>query len=273
MITLLKHEFLQTRAMLGIVVGISAVITLAGALLAATRWPVIAVLGESVALMSTFLLVPLAQVLLAAQFWRSGFGRGGYLTQTLPQKGTTIYWAKLLWAWLVSLIGVVVALAIALPAGALIMRGTGQEQPILASLREGWSTLAELAPGWGVPAALATVAALVLVWPTQYFFAASVGSQAPLNRLGVGGPILVWVATYVVVQVITFVSFATVPVAVGFSGDRLTLETFDLFAEMSAGSTGPADVMPIGFLPALLLTAVACVVWSLHSWKRRVSLV
>ncbi|MEG3613950.1 hypothetical protein [Isoptericola haloaureus] len=65
-------------------------------------------------------------------------------------------------------------------------------------------------------------------------------SGACVTRLGVGGPILVWVGLYIAGQILTFASLVAVPV---------------------------------GFVPALLLLGAVCLGWTLHSWKRKVSLV
>lgn len=274
MITLLKHEFFRTRDMLALVAGVAVLLALAGTLLAATGVPVLASVGLVVGLAAVFGLVPAAQLMLTVAYWRSSYGRTGYLTQTLPVKGSRIYWAKLLWAWLVSLAGVAVSVGIVLAAAPLVSRGTGgQSDAMLTAIREGWATLNEVTGPLGVAAAIVAMLAMVLIWPTQYFFAASIGSQAPLNRMGVGGSVLVWVALYLTVQVLTFASFAAIPLAVGMAGDRLAFVRFDLFAEMAAGSSSSAEVMPVGFLPALLAISVACIAWSVRSWNRRVSLV
>jgi hypothetical protein len=272
MILLLKHELLRTRAMLGIVAGAAVLVAAAGALFAATGWPVLAPLGTLLVVGAVFGLVPAAQIVLAVAYWRSGYGREGYLTQTLPVRGSAIYWSKTLWAWLVSLVGVALGVGMALAVSPLLARGAGTAwADVLRGLRQSWGMLTEMAPGWAVVAVALALVALVLIWPVQYFFAASIGSQAPLNRLGVGGPVLVWLGVYFVTQVVTFASFAAVPLAVGVDGGRLSVVRFDLFAEMVAGS--PADVMPIGFLPALLLVALLCIGWTVRSWNRRVSLV
>lgn len=42
---------------------------------------------------------------------------------------------------------------------------------------------------------------------------------------------------------------------------------------MTVGVNASADVMPVGFFPALLLVTVVCLGWSVRSWNRRVSLV
>ncbi|WP_277211320.1 hypothetical protein [Isoptericola croceus] len=272
MITLLKHELLRTRAMLALVGGVAVLVAVVGALFAATGWPALAPFGLVLAMGAIFAVVPAAQILLAVVYWQSSYGRMGYLTQTLPVRGSSIYWAKIVWAWLVSLAGAALSVGLVLAVSPLLARGVAVERgDLFRPLREGWALLTEMAPAWAVVAMVVLLVALVLIWPAQYFFAASIGSEAPLNRLGVGGPILVWLGVYFVTQVLTFVSFAAVPLAVGVEGDQLGIVRFDLFAEMVAGSS--ADVMPIGFLPALLLSTLVCLGWTARSWNRRVSLV
>lgn len=273
MITLLKHEYVRTRAMLVVVTGVAVLLALAGALLGLTGLPVLSTFGTVVVVVVAFALVPVAQILLAVHYWQSSYGRTGYLTQTLPVPGSTIYWAKMLWAWLVSIVGLVVSVGIGVAGTSLAAAGDGGELQVQLSLREGWQTLLEVAPGWRAAALVAAFVALILAYPTQYFFAASIGSQAPMNRLGAGGPVLVWLGLYLVSQVLVFVSFVAVPVAVGMEDGRLTFVRFDVLAEMTAGAGTSPDVMPVGFVPALMLVAVACLVATVHSWRRKVSLV
>ena len=274
MIKLLKHEFIQTRELLALVAGAALLLAVAGTLLAATGWPVLAQLGLVAGSVAVFGLVPAAQIMLTVAYWRSSYGRTGYLTQTLPVKGSTIYWAKMLWTWLVSLVGVALSVGILLAAAPVVAVGMGaQPDFVLTSLRDGWATFNEVAPTWAVVAAVATMLVMILILPTQTFFAASIGNQAPLNRMGVGGPVLVWLGLYVATQVLTFASFALVPLAVGIKDAGLGIVRFDLFAEMAAGSSGNTDVMPVGFVPALLLITVVCIGWTVRSWQRRVSLV
>lgn len=274
MFTLLKHEFLRTRDMLALVAGVAVLLALAGTLLVATGVPILASVGLVAGLAVVFGLVPAAQLMLTVTYWRSSYGRTGYLTQTLPLRGSTIYWSKLLWAWLVSLVAAALSVGMVLAAAPVVSGATGgQTDALFTTLRQGWAQLGELAPGWGVPSALAAFVVMILIWPTQYFFAASIGSQSPLNRLGIGGPVLVWLGLYLAVQVITFASFAVVPLAIGMDGDRLGVVPFNLFAEIAAGTSNTAEVMPVGFLPGLLAVSAVCIAWSVRSWNRRVSLV
>ncbi|UFU06112.1 hypothetical protein [Ruania halotolerans] len=271
MSTLLKHEFLRTRGLLALILGAAVLVATVGALLAATGWPVIAAVGVLACVVAVFGLLPATQLVLAIEYWRSSYGRTGYLTQTLPVRGSTIYWAKIIWAWVVSLAGAALTLGLTLAVAPAVARGTGgQPAQILTSIREAWQTLIDVAPTWLVLAAVLALIALILVWPVHYFFAASIGSQAPLNRWGIGGPVVVWLVLYVTTQIVTFASFAAVPLAVGLNGDQLGIVQFELFAEIAAGSS--ANVMPVGFVPALLIITGVCLGWSVHSWNRKVSL-
>lgn len=274
MITLLKHEFIQTRAMLAFVAGVAVLTSCAGTLLAVTGWPILSELGYAAGVIAVIGLVPAAQIMLTVVYWRSSYGRTGFFTQTLPVRGSTIYWAKMLWAWIVSIVGVLLSLGILLAAAPIVASSNGgQPDVLLAALREAWTSLNEMAPIWGVIAGVAAMLAMVLIWPTQYFFAASIGAQAPMNRMGAGGPIVVWIGVYVAVQVLVFLSFAAVPLAIGVDGGSLAVVPFSVFAEIGAASGNPTEVMPIGFVPALLLITLVCIVWTTRSWNRRVSLV
>ena len=101
--TLLKHEWLRTRGALGMYFGITVLVGLLGSLLGASGWSVLSVLGLLLAFLAVLVLVPGVQLLLVADYWRSGYGRTGYFTQSIPVRGATIFRAKLLWAVLVSL--------------------------------------------------------------------------------------------------------------------------------------------------------------------------
>lgn len=270
--TVLKHEVIRTRAMLGLAAGVALLLALAGTALAATGWPVLAQLGLVLLLGVVFGLLPACQLLLAVDYWRSSYGRTGYLTHTLPLPGPTLYWGKIVWAWLVSVATTLVSVGVAVASsGVLSARdGATMESPA-AVLREAWTALADVTSGWDMATIVVLALTYVLMAPTQYFFAGSVGSEAPMNRLGVGGPVLVWLGLYLAIQLLTFVSFAVVPLGVGLTDGQLSLVPFRMFDEIAAGSS--PDVMPVGFVPTLLLVSAACVVWTVRSWKRRVSLV
>lgn len=271
--TLLKHEWLRTRSMLAAIAGVALVLSVLGSALSATRWPLISTIGAYAVIVTTAALVPAVQLALAADYWRSSYGRTGYFTQTLPLRGPTIFRAKLLWAFIASLgalVGVAVLAALAFPGTA---RGLGHAElnPFVA-FGDFWSSLMETAPLWQVIVGLVLSLTLgVFLWPVQYYCAVSLGSEEPRNRLGAGGPILVWLVLYVLTQLITLAGLLLVPLGIGATGDDLGIVSYAPLSELTSGN--PEDVMPLGIIPALALIGASCLWLTVRSWRSRVSLV
>lgn len=54
---------------------------------------------------------------------------------------------------------------------------------------------------------------------------------------------------------------------------QLGMVRWTVFAEMAARSDGPDDIMPIGFVPVMLLVTLVCLAQAVHPWTSRVSAV
>lgn len=272
-LTLLTHEWLRTRGRLLTVAGVAALLVAVGTLLAATGWAVISTIGGFGAVAAALAVIPVAQVLLAVDYWRSSYGREGYFTQTLPIAGPRIYRAKLLWAWTVTLGALAVGAALLLAAWPGIARGLGMpETNPFTVVGDLWSVATARADAWQILLGLGLTLVMFLVWPVQYYFAASFGSEAPRNRLGAGGPVLTWVVLYVVLQLASVLGLFLVPYAVGMVDGGLGILPFDALAELRAGDTSD-DLFPLGVLPPILLITALCLWRTVRSWDRKVSLV
>lgn len=271
--TLMKHEWLRTRGLLGTIGAIALLLVAAGTALTATGWPGISLIGMLMVVGSLLGLVPALQITLTIHFWQSSFSRTGYFTQSLPVRGPTIYAAKLLWALLVSLGGLLVTLGLLVAAWPVIAGQLGAEGNPFTVIQQLWTSTAAVASTPLLIAGIALFVAMILVWPIQYFFAASVGSETPLNRLGLGGPVVVFLGLYLASQVLTFLGIAALPWGIAVVDGQLGLERWSVFTEMAAGSASRDDIMPIGFLPVILLVTLLCLLRSIHSWRSRVSLV
>lgn len=269
--TLFVHEFLRTRGMLGVLLAAATAFVVVGSLLVLTGWPALATIGLIAGILAVGALLPLAQLGLAVDYWRSAYGRTGYLTQTLPVAGSTIYGARLLYGAVVTaalglwsvVLGLLMAYVVARPATppgestfGFLMAGLREEMPLVS-------------PAVGIGFALLI---FVFAWGylTQYYFAASIGSESPLGRFGAFGPILVWFGLYLVFQVVLFVGIVAVPFGIGSVGGSLGIVPVDLWAAMRTGAS--PDVMPLGFVPAFLLLTAALIWRTAHSWSRKVSL-
>ena len=269
--TLIKHEVLRTRTFLAIVFGAATLLTLVGWLMAYTPWSVVQILGIVVmfATVSVFILV--LQLALAYDYWRSSYTKTGYFTQSLPAKGSTIYGAKLLWGGLVVVVGTIWNLVLLIPVVMGIAHTQG-ETVTFANLRELLSFAWAAAPAWawlvlGVLFLITIVGSLA-----TYYFAASVGSEAWINKLGIGGPIIVAFAAYTILQILLFLGILAVPLGLAGNGDGTLSLTSVNFYEMFVAE-GNDNVMPLGFFPVFLI-AMAVMVWrTVVSWNKKVSLV
>lgn len=268
---MLKHEWIRTRALIGWIVGIAALLVVVGAVFVALDWPVLGALGQGFALAGLIAAIPVTQLALAFDFWRSSFGRTGYFTQTLPIPGARIFWAKLGWHLIVTvaLLPVVAALGLVLISAANISAGLSANP--FVQVRELWSQVtAATSPGQLILIAAMSLGLLAFL-SVQYLFAASIGAEAPLHRFGASAPILVYVGLYLTLQVVTFGALLAIPFGLGMSEDGLAVVRFSLL-EMMADGSSTADAMPLGFLPVFGLAALVLLWRTAKSWNSKISL-
>lgn len=271
--TLMKHEWLRTRGLLGTIGAIVLVLVAAGTALTATGWPGISLIGMLMVMVPLGGLIPAAQIVLTIHYWQSSYSRTGYFTQSLPVRGPTIYAAKLLWALLISLAGLLMSVGLLLAAWPVLAGQLGAERNPFSIIQQMWSAGAAVTSTPLLIAGIVVFVGMILVWPIQYFFAASVGSETPLNRLGLGGPVIVFLGLYLASQILVFAGMAAFPWGIAMADGQLGVEHWSVFTEMAAGSDSRNDIMPIGFLPVILLVTLACLLRTVHSWRSRVSLV
>lgn len=269
--TLIRHEAIRTRGLLATIFGAAAILTVVGAVLAATMWPLISQVGLLMAIVGAVATVPASQLGLAWDYWQSGYRRIGYFTQTLPVRGRTIYWARLAWGVAVLVAGllwssVLGILAFFGTAGSFGMRPFD----VFPLVGDWFSALAAVLPWWGwiaLPVLLLVFVGFTLV---QYYFAASIGSERRLVSLGIGGPVLVWFAVYMAMQLVFLVFMFVVPLGIGVIDGTLALTSENFFAAVIANEQ-PGS-MPAGIIPAFVLATIALVWRTVVSWERKVSL-
>ena len=271
--TLLKHEWLRTFGLLGTIIGAAPLVVGAGILLTATGWPVISTVGMMLAVLAIGGLVPVVQLTLTVHYWRSSYSRTGYFTHSLPIRGSKIYTAKLTWAVIVTLITTLVAFGLGLLFWPVAADQFDAERNPFSVLGQLWNTITEVSSPMSLTIGAVMALVLLVIWPVHYFFAASIGSETPLNRYGLGGPVLVYVGLYLVMQVVAFAGLFAIPWGIGIANGNLGVVPFNLFKEFTIGVSTTNDIMPLGFLPAIALITLVCLVRTLYSWNRKVSLV
>ena len=270
--TIIKHEFIRARGWLAQVFGGATLLVATGSALALTDWPMVSTFGVVLGAFAVVALLPVAQLALAWDYWRSSYRRIGYFTQTLPIRGATQYWARLIWGTAVSLLALAWSIVLGVGLWYGSMRVTDSRPADLWDTVTGtWELATQAAPAWFWVLALLLVVLLMLSNVAAYYFAASVGSERRFAGLGAGGPVLVWVLIYFAIQLAFVVAIVTVPWGVGLVDGRLGLVQQDFLSLLAANEE--TDVMPIGFLPVLVLMVVPLVWRTIVSWERKVSLV
>ncbi|MDX2355932.1 hypothetical protein [Dietzia sp. PP-33] len=271
--TLLKHEWLRTRGQLANLFGLIALVGVLGSLLAAAGWPLLSQLGLALGMLAAVVAVPAVQLAMAADYWRSGYGRTGYFTHSIPVRGSRIFWVKLAWAMIVSLAAIVLTAVLALLAWWAAARESGLPSPSWSVFSDAWSTVTAVAPAWMIVCGLLLGLGSFLVWPVYYYFSVSLGHERRLAGLGAGGPVVVFVLVYVATQVLSLVGMIVLPFGVGeVDGETLGIVRFDILSEMAAGAAASNNVMPVGFVAALAALVVFCLWRTARSWNHKVAL-
>lgn len=268
MARLIAHEWHRTRGLLSLIFGIAVAVALMSAVMMKLNIPGISVMGLVTGMLSFTVLLAAVQIALGVDYWFANYRRTGYFTQTLPIKGSTQYWAKLLYGIMVCLVALVFAVA-----GFALWVWASETMSGLSFdlLNELWGQLRPQL-GWEVwVIGIVMVASIAFGLLVQLFFVASIGSEEPLNRLGLGGPVVVYVIYYFVVQFVTLISIFAIPFGVSNRADGtigLVRENF-----LAGFPNVTAEAMPIGFIPVSVLIYIFLIWRTAYSWNRKVSLV
>ena len=267
--TLIRHEYLRTRAPLAAMFGLATILTLVGTLMAYAPWAVIATLGIILSVAAVGGLIVAVQLWLAFDYWRSSYSKTGYFTQSLPIKGATIYGAKLLWGSIVTVVTLIWSLLLAV---AMLLGASHLFNWTMSFLLDELRTVLGAAPAWAWVFLAIVFVAMFLGGLAQYYFAASIGSEARLNGLGVGGPILIWFGLYLVMQVLLFLGIVAIPLGLTATpdGSSLVIEPMNFLTLML--NNQEAIGMPLGFLPVMFLVSAVLIWRTVVSWNKKVSL-
>lgn len=266
---LIKHEALRTGPRAGTILGIFTLGMLSCGLFARFNFPVISTIIGWVGSTAIVLAWPVINVFLAIDFWRTSWGRAGYLTHSLPVKGSMILWVRLLWgavvqviafAWtLLALFGNMYLSDPSFQGGNLPINGTF----LLMSI-------GLLFLGW--------------CWLIQFYFAVTIGNDPRFADLGAAGPVITWVAVFMVSAVIAGVAIVLLPLGLDFTGGEVSLRVVDIWTlaaryqlenvsgGIPANMNGNITVMPFGWIFVPVVLVAACIPWMVHNWNRRISL-
>lgn len=273
---LLSHHFRAAARTVWLGLAAIPAVMIPAFALVAINVPVLGGIGSVLGVIAALAAVPAALVMLAIDYWRTMYGREGYFTMIIPVRGRALYWTKLLHALIVSLAATaltLIGLFLWVVANGIAARAPLGEQ--LAGFRELILSSVGGPMLWFLVGALAAQLLFVLVAGATVL---SVGAEERFSSLGGGAPIILGVALYFFMQVLSVFAMMFVPLGLQVTGaDAGSIVWNGMLSEIvEAVRLGPEAPEPtmigIGFLP-LLVVVGALLAWKgVHSIERRTSL-
>lgn len=265
---LMKHEIRQSYRFIITLFGAAVLLAVTGALILSLDGPILTAVGAVVGALG-LLLLPFG--LLGYFWWRyyqTMYGPQGYLSMTLPVKGRLLFWSKALWAFIVITVGYGLVLF-----GWAILVGIASGDGMLSFFELAFRSHQPLMV-WGVVAFIPLGIAVTVVTGA---FAITVGSEARFWRLGLGGPVLITFATYLVYQLVVIASMLFIPVSLVIPNVGVNYLTYEsmlpsLLESIGAATPQPESLIGLGFIPAIAILGALASWWSVRSIERRTSL-
>lgn len=265
---LFKNEArLQGRTLLAFT-GIAAATLLGSIVMVLIHTPVVSSLGLMMGVIAVFALAGGIPIYLLVRYYQSMYGREGYFTHVVPARASTLYWAKFLWAFTISLLSLVIAALLGLALFLAQMSSTG------TSVGRSWSMIIGVvsqAPGRIVALILILILVEVVLYLAQFGWIVSFGMEDRFRSLGLGGPVIVWFINYITIQILSLAAIFLIPIGYSMQNGSLVFQSMlSTFSEMT--TEAEPIVMPLGFVVVLVGLIPVYIVWTVNSIKNHTSL-
>ncbi|MBN1775579.1 MAG: hypothetical protein JW817_03845 [Clostridiales bacterium] len=212
---LVKHEFRATRRVIPFVFLLTVFI--AGMMTVSVALNLEAIVGITMGLLIIMLIaeVIITYALIVWRYYKTMCGNEAYLSHTLPVKPHLLMWSKFLVSFVWVAISYLVLAACMVLLIIIFAKGTGTTlAEIFDQLKIFWQAFG--LRGHEVTVIVSIIGLFILSIVsglTQIFFSVSLGSTSKLHKYGIGGPILVYVVLYFVLQIVSMAAMALVPLA------------------------------------------------------------
>jgi len=189
-----------------------------------------ALIGISLGLLIMMMIAQIVVtfVLVIWRYYKTMCGNEAYLSFTLPIKPQLLLWSKLL----VSFVWVALSFFVLLGVVVLIIvsyaKSTGTPlSEITEQIKFFWNVFGLAGnEAVAIPVIIAMLIMSALYGLVQMFFSVSLGSTSKLHKYGIGGPVLIYVILYFVLQIVSVIFMGLIPLAVEFSQGATGSMTF-----------------------------------------------
>lgn len=283
---LVKHEFRATARIIPFVYLVTIFLALVHVVTAKLNLGAVSKISLVLMVMMCFAQVAIAFVLVIWRYYKNLYSSEGYLTHTLPVHPSQLLWSKLLvgfiWTALSYLVGAVVFVGVMM---ADFVKSNDQLAEIVnvyhAFLAQTGLDKYEAAM-WIIVIGMMLLSIVLLL--TEAYFAITVGNLSKLHSLGIGGPILVYFAEYIALQIVATVAVLFVPlgIRITMSGEELLgfkLVTQNMFSQMSsnfnaAGASGAgtdSGIIGIAYYILIPFIMIGLLFWTARIITRHTS--
>lgn len=223
-----------------------------------------------VAAMGVIVVTPVVVMIqVAVEYWRSMYGRRGYLTLAVPVRGRVHFAVKVLYACMMALVVGGVCLVGLVAWLVVFARSMGTT---LGGLLEPLRVAADAAGPVKVIIFVTAVLIGIVTLVIEVGAVMSIGAQGRFNHLGLGAPAIGFVLLYVVSQLLGLVATLFLPVSVDVTtGDVTTQVMWPQFLEVIR-TGAEARKVGVGAVAVGPLLAGALAWWAVRAIERHTSL-
>ena len=282
---LVKHEFRATARIIPFVYLVTIFLAIVHIIMTKLHFDAASKISLALMIMMCVAQVVVASALVVWRYYKNMYSNESYLTHTLPVKPSLLLWSKLLvgfiWTLCSFLIGIAVSAVVLITE---FMKSADQ----LAEISKGYHSLLLL---FGLQNQEAVLWIIVIAWMivmyvmflAEAYFAITVGSLSKMHSLGIGGPILVYFAEYIALQVVGTLTILFFPLGLEMSTTAdgalggFKLVTQNMFSSLSetintSGAAGAdSGIIGIGYYILIPFIAVGLLCWTAHIIKKHTS--
>jgi hypothetical protein len=266
---LLKHEFRSTRRIIPwiylvtICMGLfSLLVRTLGVKWLSDLFLFLMVAAGAGAVLMTYVLV-------IYRYYKNLYNSEGYLTHTLPVDAGRILASKIIVSFFWLLASYLVMAGVLLTAGSLVL---GEQGMTLAGVIRQFMASSGLPQNllvWLVIAVAAYACLSILYFISQVFFAITLGNTSRFHSYGIGGPILLYLATNFTVQIGTLVFMTFIPAGIVFRNGAFSFVPQGMLATFINQNEG---VFGLGSILFILIATVGLLIWTERLIRRSTSL-
>ena len=248
---LVKHEFHATARIIPFIYLVTIFLALVHVVTAKLNLGAASKISLVLMVLMCFAQIAIAFVLVIWRYYKNMYSSEGYLTHTLPVHPSQLLWSKLLVGFIWTALSYIVGAAVF--AGVMMadfVKSANQLDEI-STIYHAFLAQTGLdkyeAAMWIFVIGMMLLSILLLL--TEAYFAITVGNLSKLHSLGIGGPVLVYFAEYIALQIVAVVTMMFIPLGLQMtqSGDQLMefkLVTQNMFSQISTNYNAAAAAGP-----------------------------